>query len=119
MREPATPAIDLCPHRLPVRPAEPFSSDQCRVCWVKARRAAGLPWQAVVHGPPVPVTIRPQRPTDCIYLGAKLDQTSSCRGLCWHTCDAGLGATGKCRPGIECQACPPATPGTLGYEADQ
>lgn len=55
----------------------------------------------------------PRRAVDCVHLGKKQPgQASSCRGLCFHVCEAGLGVRGTARPGVECQGCPE-------YEADR
>lgn len=94
------------------RKGQPFDpARDCRRCWLWHHH----PPYRTHHGggPAAGKKLPPRRAVDCVHLGKKQPgQASSCRGLCFHVCEAGLGVRGTARPGVECQGCPK-------YEADR
>lgn len=86
-----------CPHGNPVRAGEPFTLDQCRICWL---RAGGVP-SAPVR--PAKVTLA------CVYLGTE-EYAKGVR-LCNHP-DEPLGMW-VCT----CRGCGPRCPGYQSADA--
>lgn len=92
-----TQTCALHPAGSPVRPADTYTLDQCRRCWV-------LAGGKVV--PSVGGTLKPSKPARgrCLHLGVRTEFRPGCSGrLCLHTCEAG---EPHAVPGGVCQTCP-------------
>jgi hypothetical protein len=90
---------------------DPAAQPDCLNC----RRALDPsdPYYRLWNSPTAPACtkVKKHKPTPaprrvCLHLGKLIDRNSSCKGLCPHACEKGLGVNGICRPGLECQSCP-------------
>ena len=82
-----------CTHGNPVRPGEPFTLDQCRVCWLAAGGDAKAPIRHKVAKVALP----------CIYIG----EAAGPKG--WHICDHPDEPLGMVV--CACKGCGPRCPG--------
>jgi len=88
----------ICEHGNPVRPGEPFTLDQCRICWLKA---GGRPGEGVL--PPSP-SVRPR----CVHLGVSVRPPVAPDAVReWFQCERGHGVVCPCGA---CKTCPDHEP---------
>jgi hypothetical protein len=97
-------------HGNPVRPAEAFTDDQCRFCWLQATGALSkVPPMDSPVWPELPASLRPRRP-ECIHLDGIIEWCpfNDCyRHLhhCLHENEHGLDGN-RVRRGEHCAHCP-------------